>query len=450
MSQDPKSSVNRRDLLAAAAAGAAATAGGAQAAETPPPPRASSYGQCPDDKALRTAWRQFCRRLEAMGDEVFKGYIPPTPGHRADGFRYMAQNLGQAFALGYETKDTQYPVIHAFCTPFIKLGGDNADCIYQQAWIDGRTVYKITGNRGTVKVLNITVQGPRPEKQPGTNWPSLHEPFGDVPEANIFGHQMKLNWDNSFELYVGGDRQGPNWLPTTAGSHKLFIRQLFDRFDEEPAQLRIERVGMTTPRPAPTPRDMITAMDWMGGFMEGVMTDWPDGPYLYNPAHYDRYRNRFPPDLGSDPSQDRKRGRAIHNMAWEIQPDEALVLEFNDHKGLWMFTNMGEFFNSLDYLYRPVSYTPSRTKVDKDGKVRLVLCSGDPGYHNWVDNQGLVRGNITYRHFLSDELAVMETKLVKRDQLPSVLPPDTAKVTPEQRAQQLHERFDGIRRRFAI
>jgi hypothetical protein len=38
--------------------------------------------------------------------------------------------------------------------------------------------------------LNVTVQGPRPDTIPGTDWPSLHEPFGDIPESNIFGHQL--------------------------------------------------------------------------------------------------------------------------------------------------------------------------------------------------------------------------------------------------------------------
>ena len=60
---------------------------------------------------------------------------------------------------------------------------------------------------------------------------------------------------------------------------------------------------------------------------------------------------------------------------------------------------MGVFFNSMDYLYRPVSFTPSRTKVDADG--RSVWSSPrDPGVHNWLDTQGFERGNLTYRHML--------------------------------------------------
>jgi hypothetical protein len=410
-----------------------------------------AFGDCRDDEALRAAWKQFCERLQAAGDRVFKDHNPPTPLHRVDAFRFLTQNLGQAFDLSLETKNTRFPVVHAFCTPFCKLGGDNADFIYQQVWIDGESVYKISGNRGTARFLNFTVQGPRPEKQPGTDWPSLHEPFGDIPEANLFGQQLATQWDGSFELYIGGPRRGPNWLPTTPGSRKLFLRQGFDRWTELPARLRIERIDMAEPRPVPTPEELTQAMDWAGRFVTGLMNDWPDHPYQYSGGSVDAINvNAFPPAPKGDAASDRRRGRVAANMCWKIAPDEALIVEFNSHDGLWMMTNMGVFFNSMDFLYRPVSYTPSRTIVDSDGKVRLILCRDDPGYHNWMDTQGFERGNLTYRNLLSDAQAVFHTVLVKRSELAAALPAQTAKISPEARLQQMRERFDGIRQRYCL
>jgi hypothetical protein len=410
-----------------------------------------AFGDGRDDEALRNAWRTFCERLQAAGERAFKDHNPATPLHRADAFRFLTQNLGQAFDLGLETKDPRYPVVHAFATPFCKLGGDCADFVYQQVWIDGTSVYKISGNRGTARFLNFTVQGPRPAKQPGTDWPSLHDPFGDIPEANLFGHQLETEWDGSFELYIGGPRRGPNWLPTTPGSRKLFLRQGFDRWSELPARFRIERIGMSEPRPMPTPEVMIAAMDWAGNFLTGVMNDWPDHPYQFSGGAVDSVNvNVFPPDPKGDVASDRRRGRAVANMCWQLAPDEALIIEFNSHDGLWMMTNMGVFFNSMDYLYRPVSYTPSRTKVDGDGKVRLILCHDDPGFHNWLDTQGFQRGNVTYRNLLSEAQTVFRTQLVNRSQLAAALPADTAKVSPEQRVRQMRERFNGIRQRYAL
>lgn len=149
-------------------------------------------------------------------------------------------------------------MIHAFCTPFRKLGGDNADFLYQQAWIEGGSAYRISGNKGTCRFLNIAVQGARASSRADApDWRPLHEPFGDTPEVNIFGHQLECNWDGSFELYVGGEQRGPNWLPTTLDSRTLFIRQGFDDWSERPAFLRIERIGMTAPRPVPTTRSSV-------------------------------------------------------------------------------------------------------------------------------------------------------------------------------------------------
>ena len=101
-------------------------------------------------------------------------------------------------------------------------------------------------------------------------------------------------------------------------------------------------------------------------------------------------------------------------MIWELQPDEALIVEMDDHDGFWIFGMGGVFVDSMDFLYRAVSYTPARTKVDTDDVVRLVLAHDDPGVHNWLDTQGFSNGNLTYRNLMSQNVATFRTRLVKR------------------------------------
>jgi hypothetical protein len=67
-----------------------------------------------------------------------------------------------------------------------------------------------------------------------------------------------------------------------------------------------------------------------------------------------------------------------------------------------------------------------------------------------MDTQGFERGNVTYRILLSESRAILGTRLVKRTDLDALLPTTTARVTPEQRQKQLHERFDGIRQRYRL
>jgi hypothetical protein len=401
-----------------------------------------AFGDGPDDAALQSAWAAFCGQLQRAGDQVFKDANVASGAQRVDAFRFLTQNLGQAFDLALETHDTRYPGLHAFCGPTRKLGGDCADFTYQQAWIDGQSTYRLSGSRGTSRFFNVTVQGAR-TPGPGV----LHEPFGDTPEANIFGQQLTITGDGEFELYIGGPERGPNWLPTTPGSRKLFIRQGFDRWDELPAQLRIERIDMVSPKPLPSPAVMIEAMDWAGDFVTGLMSDWPEFPFTYGGVDADR-PNTFP--RVDTTGADNKRGRAAANMYWELDSDEALIVEFDAHDGLWMFTNMGVFFNSMDYLYRPVSYTPSRSKADGDGRIRLVIAHRDPGVHNWLDTQGFERGNLTYRHMLEGQPAVLNTRVVKCDELMGALPADTTMVSEAERSAAMWERFRGIRRRYIL
>ncbi|MFT5481402.1 MAG: hypothetical protein ACI9GW_000043 [Halieaceae bacterium] len=410
-----------------------------------------AFDDGPCDAALREAWQTFCRQLEEAGEKVFKDVNPASPIHRVDAFRFLTQNLGQAFDLALETRDTRYPVLHPFCTPTRKLGGDAADISYWQAWIDGESVYRISGNQGTARFLNFTLQGQRPEMQPGTQIPSLHEPFGDVPEANLFGHQLITDADGSFELFIGGNEQGVNWMPTTADTRKLFLRQGFDRWDELPAQLHIERVAMQEPKPLPTTATMIEAMGWAGQFVEGLMNDWPDHPNKYSPFVDPVNVNAFPADpAGGIGDDDKKRGRAVAHLCWQLGEEEALLIEFDSHDDFWMMSNNGVFMNSLDYLYRPISYTPSRAAVDSDGKVRLILCHRDPGYNNWIDTQGFERGNITYRSLMSKHSTTFYTQLIEFSAVAQVLPADSQLVSPEERIRQLKARFEGVSRRYGL
>ena len=202
------------------------------------------YGDGPADAALSAAWEGFCDQLKQAGQSAFKAANPANPLQRADAFRFLTQNLGQAFDLALETRDPAFPQIHPFCTPTRKLGGDVADFTYRQAWISGDHAYRITGRRGTARFFNVTVQGERPAAMANGNAP-LHEPFGDTPQANIFGHQLQTDADGQFTLTIGGPPQPQNWLPTTPTSRKLFIREGFDSWDEVSTPLTIERIGRT-------------------------------------------------------------------------------------------------------------------------------------------------------------------------------------------------------------
>jgi hypothetical protein len=200
---------------------------------------------------------------------------------------------------------------------------------------------------------------------------------------------------------------------------------------------------------------MKKAMKKAGRFMSDLMLDNPDWAYELSSAVDFAHVNQFPhvrrniTDTTYNAESDRKRGRSIINMTWKVAPDEALIMEFEDPKVFWAVTNYGAFLNSMDFLYRPVTSTPSKAKVDKDGKIRLILAHKDPSYNNWIDCQGFDMGNITSRVFLSDKFIAYRTQLVKFAKLASALPADSMKVTPEERTQQMFQRFHAVQLRHS-
>lgn len=408
-----------------------------------------AFGDGSADARLLSAWSIFCNKLRSSALLAFKDHNSASPIQRVDAMRFLTQALSQAFDLALETQDPGFPQLHRFCGPGRKLGSDCADFAYHQAWIDGSSNYRLSGKRGNSRFFNITVQGHRPATFVGrSDLRNLHEPFGDTPQANLFGHDLVVESDGSFEVFIGGERRGANWLPTAPDTRKLFIRQGFDAWDEEPARLGIENLAIGGPPRPPSLRRMIDAIEWAGDFIEGCMTDWPDLQMETGQVMEPGLINAFPGIASGDPG-DARRGRAAALMLWELPADHALVVEFEDYPGFWTFTNMGVFCNSMDYAFRPVSYTPARTPRDSDGMIRLIMAHADPGYWNWLDTQGFERGILAFRSIMSPTCPPVATRLVKLGDLTNSLP-HSPFATPQDRLSELRRRSAAIRRRFAV
>ena len=213
-----------------------------------------AFGDNPNDGALRDGWLEFCEQIKSAADHVFKDASGASDAERTNAFRYLTQNLSQAFDIWLENRQTRYPSIHAFCGPTRKLGCDNADCIYHQSWINDHDTYRISGNKGTSKMFNIALQGP---------WKAtLHEPFGDTPLDNLLGDDIKADWDGNFEIWISPEPHEGNWIRSTPGVRKIFYRQYFDHWNEVPARFRIDRIGDdSAPPPAIEPVDLVDTFE---------------------------------------------------------------------------------------------------------------------------------------------------------------------------------------------
>ena len=112
--------------------------------------------------------------------------------------------------------------------------------------------------------------------------------------------------------------------------------------------------------------------------------------------------------------------------------------------------HIGNFWwESLDYASRHTSLNHHQAVLDADGVFRAVVAHRDPGVPNWLDTMGHTKGPLLFRWVVAEYGPEAKTKVVPFDQIRGRLPPGTATVGPEERAEIIRRRRRGVQRRFA-
>jgi len=393
-----------------------------------------AFGTTPYDKPLQEAWESFCDQLKEASALVFRDTMPATAVDRATGFQYLSRYITKAFADRLEYSDPLYPQLWRMQSPVSKCFGDNPDCSYLTAYIDGAHTYRIVGNRGTSQWVSFCCHeagyGPL---------------VGALNEADI-----RTEWDGSFEVVLSPERQPGNWLKTAPGVHWLFIREYFGEWDRErPMTIRIERVGAEGAPPPLTPERMIRALQACGPWLIEDSRRWIDRyPENYSKGTPNQFFVRNQAYSGGDGAE-KATGRMVNFCYWEVQPDEALILEVTPPKcAFWNFELLNYYFISMDYRYRLSSLNGRQAVFEDDGSVRAVLSHADPGVPNWLDASGHCNGMINQRWVDSEDRPLARTRLVKFADLASALPSTTRRFSPAQRNEQLRRRKIGVDLRF--
>ena len=296
-----------------------------------------------DDERLRAAWADFCSRLQEAGELVFRDTAPATPLDRATGFRYLARYVTKALHEKLEFDDPEHPQLWMLQTPTHKSFGDNPDCTYHVARIDGAHTYRIVGQ-------------PR------------HGEMGVVPRVSGRSEQRRPRGRVGRQLRGLARSRGipKNWIRTEPGATQVMIRQFFgDWATEEPMRMRIERVGDSSP-PAPlTPDALIAGLDATIGWLVEDTNRWADWIDFYR-DHPNEFVTGMPEWTGGGAQS--ALGRLLHFCYWQVQPDEALVIRVTPPRcSYWNFELGNYWMNSADYRYRLSSLNSEQAVLEDDG-----------------------------------------------------------------------------------
>jgi len=355
------------------------------------------------------AWDDFCDALKNAGTVLTRAGTPRNGFDRAEGHRYLSRLLRLALEKFVEHADPRTPRFYRLSHETAKIGCDNPDSFYQNAAVDGRYDYRVSGTRGTVAYLGF-----------GT----YYGHYGSSARSGCSGYleakDLELTPDGRFEIVLSSREQPGNWLQMEHDTSMLIVRQNFlDRTEEEPAELRIERITADGSYEPPLPldpselaRQLADAAAFVGG-TANLFADWAEG-FAEHPNELHAMDPRIAGGAHGDPNI------FFYMGYWKLAPGEALVIEAEPPRcEYWNFQLNNHWMESLDYRYHTIHYNKHTTTYRPDGSFRLVVAHEDPGVPNWVETVGHSRGTMGLRWVKADEHPKPRTRVVELAELRS-------------------------------
>jgi hypothetical protein len=378
---------------------------------------------------LAEGWAHLLERLTRAGEMVASDPVTRNRTDYASGMRHLMILLavGVDEALRVEP-DPILSVGRTSTDDILTWGLECPDCIYHRATMRGGETYRLFGNRGTARYVGLQTMN------------------GIASTANVLVDELEVDEDGNFEVILSADEHGGNWLRIDGDHPTLVVRHFFYDWEREvPSSLQIERVG-----------DAVEPMDRSVNLDVAVSRQlYAVGDFVHDNLKFFLDFNAGPPSNGFMPPVDRTAiGAAAENRPvigrWELEPDEALILEVEPPKGVyWSYSLGNQWWETIHYGRHQSSLNGHQAVVDSDGILRVVISSRDPGVANWLDAAGHSNGSMLLRCVRTETAPVPSARVVKFDDVVRELPAGTAMVTPAERADVIAARRRAVHERFA-
>lgn len=390
------------------------------------------------DPRLIEAWQRYYAALEEMRRDIEASpQYRDVPEQRPMAYHVLMELQAMVYNFAIAPK-LEHPRINrntAWQTEFYTLGGNGPDFLYSTLFLDGSQTYRLTGNMHDSRLVLAQVSG----ALPGTPGNSFARNF-DLSDFEIAP-------DGAFEFIISGQKHDGNWIELDPTSHFQWIlfRPTVDAWDSVPAEFHIERIS-------PVPADHYAGEEFDAGQIAARIdagTHWLH--YMTHEWVIEFYK-RVLANAGG-PNLFEVIGPAISGVvgsptaeyllaAYEVDEDEALLIEFPDVPGgaYWGLQTFNVWLQSLNFRTRQTALNGTQIAPDADGRIRVILSARDPLTANWLDVAGHAKGQILLRNYRTLRSTRPTMTRVKFSELPNLLPPDTKRVTPEERKAALKAR----------
>lgn len=428
-------SAQRRDILATLALGSVAglAPGSALAAAMTTPAHSGARAS-----AALKGWNDYVDMLKPAGNVVDLTWFPKDDQIRAEVYRQLVMNVAQSYIWYFQSSPD-----HPDWMPFensIFLLQPNPDAIYHLAPVSGDGVYRITGNRGSTKVMGFAV---------GRGMFGTFEP---KPGFNNYdADALTLGPDGAFEVIFSTERPKDwkgDWRYLHPEAGDIMIRQFsYDWAGEQDARFAIERLDKPALKPRLKTEEIAPRLEAiLGGFAERfsrICLGYQNK--VAEQIGFNKMELSGFEDLGNSGEWPQKYWRCIY----DYQPGEALIIETElpARCKYWNVQINDELWNQVEYGYRQSSLNAWQARLDSDGKFRAVLALDDPGVPNWLDSGGHVRGMLVGRWYGADSYPMPTIKKVPFADIRKHLPADTVTVSQQERDAVIRERNRGLQLR---
>ena len=374
--------------------------------------------------------------LQGAVDELANTWRPDDPEYRADVFRQTVMSLSYSY-FAYFHATPEHPDWAPLWNPVFTLQ-PNPDDIYFYSPLRGDLTYRVSGNRGTVKILSFTTQ---------THMSGMVDDISLIGGHNEIDDQdITFAPNGDFEVIFSAERpagHAGDWARIDPNAGGMMVRlRSYDWEGEIDPVLSIECLDKALPKPRLTPEQIYARIEEMARF-----------PARKTRSYY-RMQNGVKERVGFNVFEPiRMKGALAKQVYWpacfQFDADEALIIETDlpERRPYWNIQLNDPYFNALEYVYRFSSLNGHSAVVSPDGRFRAVIALEDPGVPNWLDPAGFKEGGIYGRWFDCDSNPTPTIKRVKLADLRAHLPADTPVVTPEERAEALRRRVRACQRR---
>ena len=356
------------------------------------------------------AWRSFCDRLAAVGEQLLEPGLPDSPRDRAEGYRHLMNQVACWMTYAVGSSDPANPLLFRHNDLVYRWGGPNIDQNSRRTVISGRHTYRVSGSMGSCEEFALQVK--RGE---------MHTGDAGV-DATLWASELGLGPGDSFAITLSPDPADEPTVLISPNASLLHIRDYYYQWaSAEPAAFVLERTDQSGEPPAPlAPQRVADMLDTAAAQVESSIRYWV--------GYQEDLRGQTPLNRFSAPAlvAEGVAGMYYAHAFVRLHPEQALVIDVHPdeaaHWNLQLYNRA--WYESLDFANRLTHTNEALVARGVDGSARIVVSSIDPGTANWIDTEGRDEVMATSRWTRPQEVPRISTQVVGLADLPAMgLPP---------------------------